>query len=238
MKDVVVQIARIDRATSRVPQQFMWVLSAAATLVLAGGNAATADTWNVCLDAQARGEVLDEACVEVLRRYEENSRNYSLTAGASQYTLGPRAFLAREDLFTNVLELGIAEPSRRVRTQTYQLEYSSDGFSPFGLSSSSSLPFAGQEMRVFGGLMWSEGSAHTFFPTIDPGVNHGLGIPGIDGGASGLFLPFHPQNVVVDALHTVDISWGQADLNIGMAPDGNDSTPDFHFGLRYSDLRQ
>ncbi|MCA0205947.1 MAG: TonB-dependent receptor [Proteobacteria bacterium] len=209
----------------------------AAAFFLAGTGTARADYLEVCRDAQARGEVLDQSCTEALRR-EEDRQSFGLSLGTSQYTLGPRAFLARENLGTNVLELGIARPGSHVRTNTYGLEYSSDGFSPFGLSSSSSLPFGGEVWRIFGSLMWSEGSANTFFPTIDPGAGHGLGIPGINGGASGIFLPVNPQNTVVDAEHRVEIRWGQVDLNLGFATDDNLYTPDFHVGLRYSDLDQ
>lgn len=159
-----------------------------------------------------------------------------LAIGVGEYRLRQRAFLATELLGSGIFALGFASPARNLRANSWQLGFQASLDGDAAPDSLRTNPDTGRYIAFT--YLHSDASGASYFPVLDPGPGYGLGIPGIDGGASGIFLPLNPFNIVTDAEYRGAITWGQASFDTGTRRDRPGGSDGWSVGIRYSYLDQ
>ncbi|MCC0028879.1 MAG: hypothetical protein H6891_00760 [Brucellaceae bacterium] len=165
--------------------------------------------------------------------YQANGYSYDVCAkfwaGLTWFDTPDRTYLAKEEIATSTLTLGIVEPESVLFGATFGAELEVNlGFRPYKSGA------IGNSIRF--GLEYSHASRDQYIGQVDPGAGFGLGIPGPLGGASGAFLPANPANIVQDAAYRADLSWAAPYFNFERRYEARHHAVGVFVGTQYSYL--
>ena len=197
------------------------------------------------LAAPAQAEAVQEACPP--DDLEERVAELEATAvgrgntrvcvkgygGYKRFNLPTRAYLARENLLTNQLQIGFI--SLQERLDGYNLGTEVEIARPVSVGGFGNYD-TGVNFRF--NIEYSDASGSQGFDQIDVGTGFGLGIPGAQGGASGAFLAANPQNIIQNAHYQSDLGWFGFDSNVEFRmedPQGSYGKG-IYAGVTFSDL--
>lgn len=207
---------------------------------LAGAGALAVALWGHASPAKAAQSACpldDERHAAGQETYEdvdgENSYPYDICAkawaGVTGFDTPGWSYLAKEELATNTLILGVVTPDGVLFGPTFGAEIEANlGFKPHGSGA------IGNAVRF--GLEYSQASRNQYFGQVDPGAGFGLGIPGPLGGASGAFLSSNPANIVQDAAYSAGLSWAAPYFNVERRYEAEHHAVGVFAGAQYSYL--